>query len=57
MAHVIWSERAVTDIEDIYEYIAKDSPTYAQYQTEHIVTADDIERVKRRNYLLIEGFA
>ncbi len=45
MAHLIWSERAVTDIEDIYEYIAKDSPTYAQYQTEHIVTA--VERLEQ----------
>ncbi len=43
MAKLIWSERALTDVEDIYDYIAKDSPTYAQYQTERIVTA--VERL------------
>jgi addiction module RelE/StbE family toxin len=45
MAKLVWSERAATDIEDIYDYIAKDSPTYAQYQTEHIVTA--VERLEQ----------
>ena len=42
MAKVIWSERAVTDIEDIYDYIAKDSPTFAQYQTERIAASVEL---------------
>jgi len=43
MANLIWSERALSDIEDIYDYIAKDSPTYARYQAERIVTS--VERL------------
>lgn len=44
MAHIIWSERSVRDLEEIYDYIANDSPTYAQYQTEHLMTA--VERLE-----------
>jgi plasmid stabilization system protein ParE len=43
MAKLIWSERAATDLEDIYEYIAHDSLIYARYQVERILNA--IERL------------
>ena len=45
MAKLIWSERAVTDLENIYDYIAKDSPTYARYQAECLVTT--VERLQQ----------
>jgi plasmid stabilization system protein ParE len=43
MAKLIWGERALTDIEELYDYIASDSPTYAQYQAESIVKS--VERL------------
>lgn len=43
MATVAWSERAASDLEDIYEYIAHDSFIYARYQIERIL--DAIERL------------
>lgn len=36
MAKLIWSEEAISDIEGIYDYVARDSPLYAKYQTESI---------------------
>ncbi len=39
MAAVIWSEKAVAGLEDIYDYIAADSPLYARLQVERITTA------------------
>ena len=39
MAKLIWSERAATDLEEIYEYILQDSRFYARYQAERIVQA------------------
>ncbi|HTE10999.1 MAG TPA: type II toxin-antitoxin system RelE/ParE family toxin [Chitinophagaceae bacterium] len=33
MAEVIWSPRAIKDISEIAEYIAKDSLQYAEIQT------------------------
>ena len=45
MATLIWSERAIADIEDIYDYIAKDSTVYAQLNTETIIKS--VERLKR----------
>ncbi|MBI4837921.1 MAG: type II toxin-antitoxin system RelE/ParE family toxin [Nitrospirae bacterium] len=44
MAELIWSERAITDIEDVYDYIAHDSLTYAKYQAEHIIQS--VERLR-----------
>ncbi len=43
MARIIWSERAATDLEEIYDYILQDSAIYARYQTERILQA--IERL------------
>jgi toxin ParE1/3/4 len=43
MAKLIWSEQALSDVEDLYDYIAGDSPTYARYQAESIVTS--VERL------------
>lgn len=39
MAELIWTERAILDIEDIYDYIAHDSILYAKYQAENIINA------------------
>ena len=36
MAELIWTDKAVTSLEDIYDYIAKDSPRYARYQISSI---------------------
>ncbi len=43
MAAVIWSEKSLADIEDIYDYIAADSPLYARHQVEKIVAS--VERL------------
>ncbi len=36
MAELIWSDESILDLEDIYDYIARDSPIYAQHQVENI---------------------
>lgn len=36
MAELIWSEEAISDLESIYDYIARGSPLYAKYQVESI---------------------
>ncbi len=36
MAELIWSERAILDLESIYNYIARDSALYAQYTVQNI---------------------
>lgn len=36
MAELIWSAEAILDLESIYDYIARDSPLYAQQQVERI---------------------
>ena len=43
MATISWSEHAGNDLEDIYDYIARDSFIYARYQVERIL--DAIERL------------
>lgn len=45
MAELIWSERAIVDVEEVYDYIASDSPMYAQYQVENIVRS--VERLRQ----------
>lgn len=44
MAELIWSEGAISDAEDIFDYIAQDSPLYARYQVESI--AASVERLR-----------
>lgn len=44
MAELIWSERAISDMENIYDYIANDSPLYAQLNSEGIVKS--VERLQ-----------
>jgi toxin ParE1/3/4 len=44
MAAVIWTEKSLADLEDIYDYIAADSPFYARYQVEKIVAS--VERLQ-----------
>jgi len=39
MAALIWSEKSLADIEELYDYIAVDSPFYARHQVEKIVAA------------------
>jgi plasmid stabilization system protein ParE len=36
MAELIWGEGAVSDLEGIYDYIARDSHQYARHQVERI---------------------
>ena len=43
MAELIWSDDAISDLEGIYDYIARDSPLYARHQAERISTS--IERL------------
>lgn len=44
MAKLIWSDKVVAALEDIYDYIAADSPFYARYQVEKITNS--IERLQ-----------
>lgn len=44
MAAVIWTEKSLTDLEDIFDYIAADSPFYARHQVEKIITS--VERLQ-----------
>ena len=39
MASLIWSDKAVRDLESIYDFIAADSPFYAKVQIERITAA------------------
>jgi toxin ParE1/3/4 len=39
MASLTWSDKAVRDLENIYDYIATDSPFYAKIQIERIIAA------------------
>lgn len=43
MAAVTWTEKSVADLEDIFDYIAIDSPFYAQHQVEKIIAS--VERL------------
>ena len=45
MATLIWTESAIADMENIYDYIANDSPMYAQLNAETIIKS--VERLKR----------
>ena len=44
MAWLRWSEKAIRDLENIYDFIATDSPFYAKVQVERLVAAT--ERLK-----------
>jgi plasmid stabilization system protein ParE len=44
MADLIWAEKAITSLENIYDYISKDSPAYARRQITEIVKS--IERLE-----------
>lgn len=44
MAEIVWSDKAVTDLELIYDYIAVDSPFYARVQIERIFKS--VEQLK-----------
>ena len=44
MAELIWSEKSLLDVENIYDYIARDSLLYAKYQVESISAS--VERLR-----------
>ena len=44
MAELIWTDKSVISLEDIYDYIAADSPHYARYQINSILKG--AERLK-----------
>jgi plasmid stabilization system protein ParE len=44
VAEIVWSDKAVTDLELINDYIAADSPFYARVQIERIFKA--VEQLK-----------
>lgn len=44
MAELIWSERAISDVENVYDYIANDSPMYARLTSENIIGS--VERLQ-----------
>ncbi len=37
MAKISWTDRAITDLKDIGEYISKDSPRYAKHTIEKLI--------------------
>jgi toxin ParE1/3/4 len=41
MAELIWSDRALSDLENIFDYIASDSRRYAQYTVQNIFKAPE----------------
>ena len=43
MATITWSQKSVSDLEEIFDYIAVDSPFYAQHQVEKIMVS--VERL------------
>ena len=43
MATITWSEKSVSDLEEIFDYIAIDSPFYARHQVEKIIAS--VERL------------
>jgi len=45
MAELIWSESAISDVENIYDYIANDSPVYACLTSESIIGS--VERLQQ----------
>lgn len=49
MAKIIWTNRSLTDLEDIADYIAKDSVKFAKLTIDHIIQ----EAVKLENNPLI----
>ncbi len=50
MVKIIWTERSLTDMEDIAQFIAKDFPKYAKLTVEKILTVHHSRReVGKRN--------
>ena len=41
MAELIWSERAILDLENIFDYIARDFALYARYTVQNIFKSRD----------------
>jgi toxin ParE1/3/4 len=41
MAELIWGEVAISDLENLYDYIARDSHQYAKHQLERIYQAPE----------------
>lgn len=45
MTAIIWSPQSLRDIESIRDFIAQDSPAYAELETRRIISA--VERLQR----------
>ena len=52
MAELIWSEDAISDMENIFDYIAQDSPLYARYQEVKIVAVVHGSRLLRETFFV-----
>lgn len=49
MVKVVWTKRSLTDLDDIAEYIAKDSPKYAKITLEKIIK--EVVRIEQNAYI------
>ncbi|WP_257670907.1 type II toxin-antitoxin system RelE/ParE family toxin [Parapedobacter tibetensis] len=55
MAEVIWTDNAIADLDDIGEYIAKESVRYAELTISKLFSAPDIlEKYPRRGHIVPE---
>lgn len=49
MARLSWSDKAIRDLESIYDFIAADSPFYAKVQVERVVAVTERLGVSTQN--------
>jgi len=53
MVEVKWTIQAIDDIDNIAEYIAKDSIRYAKIQTERFFDATDARSGNKKNQIFV----
>ena len=56
MVKVIWTDSAIYDLNEIGEYIAKDSERYAQLTVERLFNSVDILEVHPRSGKMVQEF-
>lgn len=56
MVEVVWTESAIQDLNDIAEYIAKDSVRYAEVATEELFYSTDILETYPKSGLKVPEF-
>lgn len=56
MAEVIWTDNAIEDLNDIGEYIARDSERYAQITVQKLFNAVDILETHPRKGFMVPEF-